>query len=1188
MKQKKNILQMVVVLALVFAMLFGQSLEAASAWLSGKNIEQGNVAVQNPQADPATNIEDETPPNDPIGFDKATPTPNGHGVLPIEPTEAVTTPEVPQPTPTEPGFSQWTPAPIFLSGDFVWVPVVISGVTVGARITAYTGTATDIVIPNTVVDSNGSSLNVTEIGDHALQDKHLSFVVLPDHLEVIGQYAFSGNKLTSTTVRPMILPNTLADIQKYAFRDNDLTVLSLAGLGNHLIQLGNAAFMNNKLSTLTIGEGLQVLGDSVFEGNDLTELSMPNSIAQMGVRTFAQNGRYVKLVTSNPIIHTEYVENGFGHVVNPITIIIRSVDLNGNMLISDIVLGADLSIAGEVFSANVPVTYTPRAIVNFWAGLQNFTPTGDGYLHTVVYRPTNVPPVIIKDNFTIPLNSNPETVRSLVVLGLSASDLSGADITPSVTYNEAYVASIDTAIPGEHSIVYSVTDRWGNTSNKTVTAMVGGDWNLFPIGNGWLLGDFSYSGDIVTGFSANGLTKFNGGNHSVVMPHVNPNEIGPDNLPTTAIKAIADNAFSTYVIQSLSFQRVTELESIGESAFRSSILSSVDFSANKKLISIGSESFYSSSLTGFLNFGSLPALRFIRSNAFYTANPASLDFTGLTALEEIGEAAFYSTSNPQSLDFSHCPSLQVIDTQAFANITSLQSLVFDGNNALTKIGDEAFNQTVNLKQLSLLGAPNLSYIGAKAFERAGLTTLVFGPKPALLMIGERAFGMAKPDAIDLSGCTALTHIGDGAFTSATTGNLSFPSNSAINYIGADSFRNSQIAEFRTQNLPNLEYIGSYAFQNAGAVNLTGSPNLRFIGTAAFQGAKGSSIDLSNNTELRYIGDMSFVGMRLSSLDLSANTKLQYLGAAFAFSPITNLNLGEKPELLVIADYAFVLANLSFLNLNTAPKLQMIGDNAFSASNLTTLNLQGAVSLQKIGVSAFAAARITALDLSANTALTVIDSNAFANAPLTSLRFGNHPNLSVLSIKAFKSAQLTSLDLSGLSGLGYIGEGCFNDSPLTVIQWPQSCSLSVIENSAFLSAHLTELDLSACSQLGILGYRAFTNSNLTEIWISSTANVIIEETPTTSLGPSNSSELYNGLLALSGGYKAAVLRTHNPAEAATANNPTGEGTVPLYARSYREYNLAGLDIPESGIGEYHYREASATFPWSTEQQTVFTP
>ena len=103
------------------------------------------------------------------------------------------------------------------SGDFQYV--VLEGGT--AEITGYTGSETDIVIPDMV-----DHCRVTAIGDRAFQfvrDKvRVTSIALPDGIRTIGDFAFSDSKLMSVE-----LPETLVSIGEMAFSGTPMTEITL-------------------------------------------------------------------------------------------------------------------------------------------------------------------------------------------------------------------------------------------------------------------------------------------------------------------------------------------------------------------------------------------------------------------------------------------------------------------------------------------------------------------------------------------------------------------------------------------------------------------------------------------------------------------------------------------------------------------------------------------------------------------------------------------------------------------------------------------------------------------------------------------------------------------------------------------------------------------------------------------------
>jgi hypothetical protein len=104
----------------------------------------------------------------------------------------------------------------------------------------YNGTATDIVIPDTI---NGTKITTIKIRAFMYSPgpggvaKKLTSVIIPDSITSIGDQAFGGNKLTS-----IIIPDSVAS-------------------------LGWQAFWGNPLSSISIGENVEI-NATAFTGDD--------------------------------------------------------------------------------------------------------------------------------------------------------------------------------------------------------------------------------------------------------------------------------------------------------------------------------------------------------------------------------------------------------------------------------------------------------------------------------------------------------------------------------------------------------------------------------------------------------------------------------------------------------------------------------------------------------------------------------------------------------------------------------------------------------------------------------------------------------------------------------------------------------------------------------------------------------
>lgn len=144
------------------------------------------------------------------------------------------------------------------------------------KITEYTGTVTDVVIPEQI---NGET--VTSIGDKAFYNKKLTSVKIPSTVDSIGKQAFATNNLTTID-----LPEKLANMGDGAFSGNKLTSVKIP---DSLEEIPNVAFSKNKLTSVVIPEGVKTIGMGAFTINQLESLVIPDSVTFIDKTAFKQN-----------------------------------------------------------------------------------------------------------------------------------------------------------------------------------------------------------------------------------------------------------------------------------------------------------------------------------------------------------------------------------------------------------------------------------------------------------------------------------------------------------------------------------------------------------------------------------------------------------------------------------------------------------------------------------------------------------------------------------------------------------------------------------------------------------------------------------------------------------------------------------------------------------------------------------
>jgi len=97
----------------------------------------------------------------------------------------------------------------------------------------------------------------------------------------IGEEAFRNNELTSVTIG-----NSVTSIKSLAFYNNKLTSVTI---GNSVTSIGNYAFPYNQLTSVTIPNSVTSIGITAFSYNQLTIVTIGNSVTSIGYYAFANN-----------------------------------------------------------------------------------------------------------------------------------------------------------------------------------------------------------------------------------------------------------------------------------------------------------------------------------------------------------------------------------------------------------------------------------------------------------------------------------------------------------------------------------------------------------------------------------------------------------------------------------------------------------------------------------------------------------------------------------------------------------------------------------------------------------------------------------------------------------------------------------------------------------------------------------
>ena len=195
------------------------------------------------------------------------------------------------------------------------------------KITKYIGVGGDVTIPFTV-----ASKPVKEIGDEAffsIVSAGLTSVVLPNSITDIGEGAFWG----CTSLTSIIIPSSVTSIDEGAFKSclslTTITVESgnpvyhsdgnclietasktlIAGCqtsvipsNGSVIRIGNQAFFNCLLTSVTIPNGVTDIGDYAFYAcYNLTNIKLSNNVTRIGEYAFYDCDSLTSILIPNSV-----------------------------------------------------------------------------------------------------------------------------------------------------------------------------------------------------------------------------------------------------------------------------------------------------------------------------------------------------------------------------------------------------------------------------------------------------------------------------------------------------------------------------------------------------------------------------------------------------------------------------------------------------------------------------------------------------------------------------------------------------------------------------------------------------------------------------------------------------------------------------------------------------------------------
>jgi hypothetical protein len=166
----------------------------------------------------------------------------------------------------------------------------------GLAIIDYKGESKRLSIPDKL---NNKPVTYIE----GLEKKELTGVRIPDSVVSIGDEAFYENQLTSVTFgKSVTYIGRSAFASGYQDHGNKLTNVVIP---DSVVSIGNRAFYRNQLSSVIIGNGVTFIGDEAFDGDhyQLMSITIGNSVTSIGYSAFPINPLTSITIPANVLHH---------------------------------------------------------------------------------------------------------------------------------------------------------------------------------------------------------------------------------------------------------------------------------------------------------------------------------------------------------------------------------------------------------------------------------------------------------------------------------------------------------------------------------------------------------------------------------------------------------------------------------------------------------------------------------------------------------------------------------------------------------------------------------------------------------------------------------------------------------------------------------------------------------------------
>jgi hypothetical protein len=783
----------------------------------------------------------------------------------------------------------------------------------------------NLVIPKTVeIEEDGLTVtkDVEGIDREAFKGLALDSVVFP---ETKGEYDFviNASAFAETGLKEVTFNEGIRAIKEEAFAHNNLTEVYFPST---TLTIGSNSFAHNKISNLVFSDDVKAIqiDNYTFYDNDLKEVHLPYSIFKFLGYVFKGNPGtqaleaseldnkdpegtgIVQLYTRNPehLTSSTYIATSKYHnIVN-------------------VAEGIDRTPLFETIQeakALVVSDYPQESVNQFLGQLADAK---------VVFKDEEAS----QDELNDANQGLKAAIENLKSIGVDKTDLrslveKAKGYSPKVYTKETYDLLLSAIEKAEKLLLDpSAKDEALDTSvsnlSEAISKLVVRPELVFT------KEDFSYEGNVITGFTPTGEEKF----------QYNKNLILPDQSPAGV-----------------------NIEVIGPAAFENS-----KFESGSDVVT---------PIDGIETIQLPSQLKRIESTAFRYNCLKEIKFP--STLEYIGNLAF----NGNLLESVHLPnSVTELGFGTFS-LNRIKAVTLSTN--LTEISDGTFSRNIYLGQVEL--HEGLTRIGQSAFTGCPIKTIKF--PSTLNTIGKMAFSSSRLEAVHIPANVEV--IEEKAFQQNTKFRTlkEVTLEEGLKSIGKLAFMDGMVSEV---NLPkSLETLHETAFK--GNINTdkediivklytTNANHLAFETpkSVAYQkimfGSSESDFEMDENGVITaYLGSATEIGI---PAEIKGNPVLAIGDKAFYRKKLTVVELPDTIK--TIGEKAFYGNDLVAINL--PEQLVTINTQAFRGNDIEALIVPSSV--ETIGSGAFAANKIASLTLSKG--VKVIENGAFMSNKLADL------------------------------------------------------------------------------------------------------------------------------------------------------------------------------------------------------------